>query len=64
MSHPTRRHFSALLIGSVVWWLVMVVVGALTVGIGCLCFPLVWIGVGLSTYLLNQQLKAEPQTFG
>jgi hypothetical protein len=51
------------LVGSVGWWLIMGVVGLLTVGIGCLCFPLIWVAAGISAYQLNNQMKAEPDRY-
>lgn len=48
------------LVGSIGWWLIMGVVGLLTIGIGCLCFPLIWVAAGISAYQLNNQMKAEP----
>jgi TM2 domain-containing membrane protein YozV len=48
------------LVGSIAWWVIMGVVGLLTIGIGCLCFPLIWVAAGISAYQLNNQMKAEP----
>lgn len=48
------------LVGSIAWWVIMGLVGLLTLGIGCLCFPLIWVAAGISAYTLNGQMKAEP----
>lgn len=48
------------LVGSIGWWLIMGVVGLVTLGFGCLCFPLIWVAAGISAYQLNNQMKAEP----
>ncbi len=48
------------LVGSIAWWVIMGLIGLLTVGIGCLCFPLIWVAAGISAYTLNNQMKAEP----